>query len=235
MCWVSECRAPSRQAVNICWTVKKCSGLAVSMVSIQSPSPVLHSYWAGWISRLRVDRARPDQDGLCEHAEYKPPWQRKGTAGGEVHLGVFLETRCNSFVLVGFSQKEQQILLSANHQRAYSLPPSPPSFPTWEFICCFSFLFFCPRAVPRDKALCCEHSRAIWNCKVSRAKSRLSAEESDRWARDPRLPPPPVDLPLPGVSNNPHCAWHACASTPGSADGAGEQSPSLLSPAPPHH
>ena len=159
--------------------MKKCSGLAVSMASFQSPSPVFHSYWAGRISRLRVDRARPDQDGLCEHAEYKPPWQQRGTAGGKVHLGVFLETRCSSFVLVGFSQKEQQILLSENHRRAYSLPPSPPSFPTWEFICCFSFLLFCPRAVPRDKALCCEHSRAIWNCKVSRAKSRLSAKESD--------------------------------------------------------
>lgn len=55
---------------------------------------------------------------------------------------------------------------------------------------------------------------------------------------EPETPASPLHLlisPLPGVSNNPHCAWHACASTPGSADGAGEQSPSLLSPAPPHH
>lgn len=117
---------------------------------------------------------------------------------------------------------------------SYSPPPLPPSLPTWEFICRFSLLLLCPRAVPRDKALCCEHSEAIRTWTFSRAKSGLSSKESDRRGTDPPLPPAPVDLPLPGVNVKPQCAWDARASTPGSADGAGEQSPSLPCPAPPH-
>lgn len=55
---------------------------------------------------------------------------RKEGRLGEVQLGVFLERQCDFFVLVDFSQKEQQISLSANHQPAiplllYLLPPQP--------------------------------------------------------------------------------------------------------------
>lgn len=106
---------------------------------------------------------------------------------------------------------------------SYSPPPLPPSFSTWEFICCLPLLLLlCPRAVPRDKALCCEHSEAIRNCTVPRAKSGLSSKASDHRGRDPRSPHLLISPPL-GVSGNLHCAWDAGASTPGSADGAGEQ------------
>lgn len=151
---------------------------------------------------------------------------------GEVQLGVFLETPCGFFVLVDFSQKEQQILLSANHPRATPsaftsvlpnlgiqgllLSPPPPPLPP---------------AVPRDKALCCEHPRQYGTAQSPGRKSGLSSKESVIAGQRP--PPQPVDRPLPRASGNLHCASAARVSTPGSADGAGEQSGSPPSPAPP--
>ena len=116
---------------------------------------------------------------------------------GEAQLGVFLETRCGFFVLVGFSQKEQQILLSANHQRA---TPSAftSSFPTWEFICCFSLLLLCPRAVPRDKALCCEHPRQYGSAQAPGQNRDGPPRRVIAGAETPPSPPTCCSPPFPG-------------------------------------
>lgn len=117
---------------------------------------------------------------------------------GEVQLGVFLETPCGFFVLVDFSQKEQQILLSANHPRATPsaftsvlpnlgiqgllLSPPPPPLPP---------------AVPRDKALCCEHPRQYGTAQSPGRKSGLSSKESVIAGQRP--PPPNLLIaPFPG-------------------------------------
>lgn len=68
--------------------------------------------------------------GTFSHMQSESHHNRQEGRLGEVQLGIFRETRCCFFVLVDFSQKEQQILLSANHQRATLLPlyllPSQP-------------------------------------------------------------------------------------------------------------
>lgn len=191
----------------------------------------------GWISRSRVGQALPDQNGLCEHwnilgpAEYKPPEQQRGRAG-EVQLGVFLEARCGFFVLVDFSQREQQILLSANHQGAppsafYLRPPQPGN----SFAASLSSSS-APEQSPGTK-LFVVHTRDNTEVHSPRGKkSGLSSEEkTTAGAETPHL----LISPCPGVSGNPHCAPAARVSTPGSADGAGEQSrspPSLPRPSP---
>lgn len=85
---------------------------------------------------------------------------------------------------------------------------------------------------PQGQSSLLRTPETIWNCTVPGAKiGAVLQGECDRGAETP--PPQPVDRPLPRASGNLHCASAARVSTPGSADGAGEQSGSPPSPAPP--
>lgn len=86
--------------------------------------------WVDFTLKPCLTRTVSVNTGTFSDMLSKSHHSRKEGRLGEAQLGIFLETRCSSFVLVDFSQKKQQILLSANHQRAAPLPlylfPSQP-------------------------------------------------------------------------------------------------------------
>lgn len=117
---------------------------------------------------------------------------RKEGRLGEVQLGVFLEKQCDFFVLVDFSQKEQQILLPANHQPAtplllYLLPSQPGN----------SFAVS-PPPLPQSSPQ--GQSSLLWtlqdHTKLHSLQGKIRAVLPVEWS--PVQRPPPVDLPLPG-------------------------------------
>lgn len=85
---------------------------------------------------------------------------------------------------------------------SYSPPPLPSSFPTWEFICCFFLLLLFPRAAPGTKLFVVNTARQY---ELARSLGQTRASEE----KGPVRRPPPVALPLPGVSRRLHCARDA--------------------------